>query len=166
MELTSITFVLENCEGITIDREHIGDFGCEEITSSITRCACNSISKHQYCKAFYIEINKAANLHYSSFGLESTATVFERLRAYNDITGIEITYEDGTSDYILMPWEDADSNGCTNKLQSSMVSDCEDLYIYIGETGSVTDLMDASSANDKEMVEAMWELYTACDGGW
>lgn len=143
-EVKSITIVLENCEEIPISKEHIGSFHCKDITTAIARTSCNSISKEQYCEEFYLEIHKNADRHYSSFGTESDETVFKRL-AYPDITGINITYEDDTAEYCIMPWKDGDSTGCNNEYQTSHVSKSGNMHICICRDKSIEDMVDFDS---------------------
>ena len=87
-EVKSIAIVLENCRAILISEEHIGSFYCKDITTTIYRTVCNSISKEQYCGDFCLEIYKDADRHYSIFGTESDEPVFKRL-AYLNITSID-----------------------------------------------------------------------------
>ena len=143
-EVKSITLVLENCEDIPISKEHIGSFYCKDITATISRTACNSISKEQYCGEFYLEIHKNADRHYSIFGAESDETVFKRL-AYPDITGINIIYEDDTAEYCIMPWKDADSTGCNNEYQTSHVSKSGNMHICISRDKSIENMVDFDS---------------------
>lgn len=158
-EVKSIALVLENCEVITIAREHIGKFHCKDITSTIARIACNSISKKQYCGEFYLEMHKNADGHYSSFGEESDETVFKRL-AYDDITRIKIIYEDDTVEYYIMPWEDADITGCNNEYQTSYVSKCGNMYICICRDKSIEDMVDFDSIDNLPVMESLWEIYS------
>jgi len=148
-QVKSITIVLENCEEITISQEHIGSFYCKDITTSIARTACNSITKEQYCKEFYLEIHKNADRYYSFWGIESDKTVFKRL-AYPDITGISITYEDDTAEYCIMPWKDADRTRCNNAYQTSYVSKSGNMHICICRDKSIEDMADFDSVDNLE----------------
>ena len=48
-EVKLISLTLENCEDIPIDRKHVGEFLCNNITSRDVRIACDSIAKQQLC---------------------------------------------------------------------------------------------------------------------
>lgn len=148
-DVKSIDLVLENCEVITISEEHIGSFYCKDITATIARIACNRIAKEQYCREFYLEIHKDADQHYSIFGSKSEETAFKRL-ACPDITGINITYEDGTTEYCIMPWKDADRTGCNNEYQTSYVSKRGNMHICICKDKSIEDIVDFDSIDNSE----------------
>ena len=143
-EVKSITLVLENCEEISISKEHIGSFYCKDITATIARIACNSIAKEQYCGEFYLEIDKDADRPYSVFEIERDKTVFERL-ACPDITGISIKYEDDTTEYCIMPWKDADRSGWSSAYQTSCVSKSGNMHICISRDKLIEDIVDCAS---------------------
>ena len=112
-EVKSISLALENCESISIDRKFVGEFLCNNITSRVFRIACNSIAKQQLCDELFIEINEDANVKYSCFGQESEEPAFDRLTKCPDVVGVEIVYEDDSSDYLLVPWNE--DNDYANK---------------------------------------------------
>lgn len=127
----SIELVLENCESIKFLPEQIGIFCCNNIVAQVARVACNSISKHLICEWMCIEIYSAANQKYTSFGQESEDTAFDRLMKFGDITAVEVTYEDGSVDYILVPWND--ENDYSNKYQTSYITEDNSLHILVSK---------------------------------
>lgn len=128
-EVKSVELVLENCESIKFSPDQIGAFGCTEIVAQVARVACNSISKYLSCKEMYMELYSAANQKYDSFGRESEHKAFERLCQYDDITGVEVVYEDGSKDYILVPWNE--ESEYSNKYQTSYIASDNSLRILV-----------------------------------
>ncbi len=145
-EVKSISLALENCESIPIDRKHVGEFLCNNIASRVLRIACNSIANQQLCDELFVEINKDANVKYSCFGQESEEPAFDRLTKCPDVVGVEIVYEDDSSDYLLVPWNE--DNDYANKYQSTYVSKCGHLYLMVSKTRTVQDLLKGQDVDD------------------
>lgn len=142
-EVKYIELCFENCEEVRIERQDIGLFWCDEITSSVARVAGNSISKHLFCKELYVEINPRADKHYDCFGAESEYTVFKRIMNWRDITHVNICYEDGTEDYVAVMWNE--ENECTNAYQSEAVDDFGNLHVMVSESEKI----DKEKANNQ-----------------
>lgn len=138
-EVQSVTLVLENCEFLTFDQKDIGHFWCDEITSTIARIACNAITRLDYCKEFFIQLRNTANQTYDSFGGPSEHTTFERLHTFDDVTSVEVTYDDGSVDSCNVPWNEG--NEYSNKFQTSFISDGGHLYLLISGTKTVEELL-------------------------
>lgn len=160
-EVESIELVLENCESITVKRKYIGDFWCDDITSTVARIAMNSISKYQKCKEFFLSLHKDADGIYNSFGSPSKSTVFTRLTDFPDITSVNVKYKDGSEEMYFVPWEDADESGSNNCYQTSFISKCGHIYIYIGERPMEEAIdLDMESLNSSECMDAYWDLLS------
>ncbi len=106
-----IEIVLENCEVIRINIEHIKFLSVRGIAFndffSIYTDGKKRIERNTSCKYLNIIINKKADKIYKSFGMFPDFTVFERLTKYDDITAID--YIDGnaeTIESISVPWKD------------------------------------------------------------
>ena len=125
-DIKAIEFVFENCECVTIDSKHIGDFLIEGIETKIRRVALNSISEYTTCERFEISIYKDANITVESYG--DKHKVFNRIMRWDDITSIYLKYEDGTEQKIDMPWVGKSYD--YNEAQSSFMCD-EHLYLTI-----------------------------------
>lgn len=138
-EVKLISLTLENCEDIPIDRKHVGEFLCNNITSRDVRIACDSIAKQQLCDELFVEINEDANVKYACFGQESEDAVFDRLMKCPDIVGVEVVYEDDSRDHLLVPWNE--DNDYTNTYQSTCVSKRGRLYLMVSKTRTVQDVL-------------------------
>ncbi|MCM1224859.1 MAG: hypothetical protein NC548_61465 [Lachnospiraceae bacterium] len=136
-EVKSVELVLENCESIKFLPDQIGIFCCDKITSYVARVACNSISKQLICEWMCIELYNSANQKYNSLGQESEDRALDRLGKFNDITAVEVTYEDGGVDYILVPWNE--ENDYSNKYQTSYVADDNSLRILVSKEQNAKD---------------------------
>lgn len=138
-EVKQIELVFENCEDMTFLPKQIGAFWCSDITAQVGRIACNSISKQLWCKELFLELYPVANQKYDSFGHKSEDTTFERICRFDDITGIEITYEDGSKDYILLPWNE--EGNYTNKHQSSQIDENGRLYVLVSKERDIKSVL-------------------------
>ena len=106
-----IQIVLENCEVIEINIEHIEFLSVRGIIFNDFLYKYsndkNGIERNESCKYLEIVINKKVDKIYKSFGMFPNFTVFERLTKYDDITAID--YLDGnaeTIESISVPWKD------------------------------------------------------------
>lgn len=136
MEVKQIMLIFENCESMTIPRKYIGVLFIDDIKTSISRCAINSISKSSSCESFGILIKS----EYSELGrdrlinLFTDAKPFERALQYSDITSIEVVYEDDSKEVIYVNWCDSDELWAfNNEYQSSGLNSIGDLWIEIGK---------------------------------
>lgn len=60
-EVESIELILENCENILIEKNHIGFMDFKNISKSIARRALNSVSEKMTSDGFAVEISAKAN---------------------------------------------------------------------------------------------------------
>lgn len=157
-EVKAITLVLKNCECISFQRSQIGVFWCDEIHSCVSRIAMNSISKHLYCKELFVELNKSADQPYETFDQMSERTAFQRLLEFQDITHIEIEYDDGTKEYIAVPWDERDDY--TNLYQSCTKSKSGHLYVLVCPDKKITDVVDQEYIDDPDMADIHWDLLS------
>lgn len=158
-EVKSVSFVLENCEVLTFDREYIGAFCVDGITNTISRIACNSIRKQQHCEKLYLALRRDADQQYDCFGHPSEDTAFKRIDSCPDITSIEITYEDGTTETCFVPWHEEDEY--INRYQHSYISEMRDLYLYICKYGDVFDVFHKTDIDDPD-IDDSWGLWAEC----
>ena len=103
--IKNLTFVLENCEHITVKGNTIGSFDITGIEKMIRRVACNEIGKYEVANSVAIELFPEADTKYNSFGEVSKSTAFKRLSEYADITGIEIEYDNGETESFLVDYD-------------------------------------------------------------
>ena len=148
----SVNLVLENCEVINIEAKYFGQLLLEKIRTKVYRVAMNSISRMQVVNRVAIELFSEANVPYDSFGEESRETIFDRLTNYNDITQIELLYDDEGKDteLFIVNWVDGDKCGCTNKLQKSYTSKPGNLYILIGKDMKLKNFFDKEEIEDEQ----------------
>lgn len=173
--LKSITFVLENCERITISGKYVGYFLVDDIKTSFLRMAANWIDKQEIAKTFVIEIHKDANKHnYDSFGfVHSNTTVFDRLNKYADITHICFVLEKESVDNVenevaheetycySVDWI-SEEPFYINKAQKNYISKCGNMYIVIAEDAEIGDYFDLEEINDQEAMDLHFDM---CDVG-
>ena len=160
MRIKYIELTLENCEVVTIDGKYIGDFLVDDISTSISRLACNWVGKVDWAGLVAIEIHKDDDEEY--YFLDGRkGTKFSRLTTLNDITHIDICLEEDVGDdsakshlySYAISWSDDDEE--ENKNQESYISDLGNLYIYINSKKSsdnkeIFDFFDKEAINDKD----------------
>ena len=164
MKLKSITFGFENCEIITIDGKYIGDFLVDDIRTSVSRIACNSVERMDTTYTFAIEIHKNANQEYSIFGeADQKRMTFDRLQV-PDITSIEFElenpYEDGSATehyYYWVHW--TGDNECFNDSEKSYISENGHLYIVISENEEIKDYFDMNVINNADEIGFKMSMY-------
>ncbi len=157
-EVKKIALHLENCEVWEFDRKDIGDFDCIGIRKSVSRLGSNCITDYTECDEFFIELFSSANVPQETPFYNESMSPFERLTGYADITAVEITYDNGTSEYISVPF-DGDCD-VINVLQTFYISKCGNLYLRISKSGSVMDRIDLDYVDDPECMNFKKEMYT------
>lgn len=178
--IKSLIITLENCEVIEIDGLYIGAFDVSGINKQISRIAVNAIIAHDNCDRFFVEIHPDANKEYTPFGLDETPgkknRVFDRLRAWDDITQIEFdlctdevyygTEEPNGSNcchyHYFVGWNEDPCNDAVNRNQHTYISKPGWLYILVdGEH----DLYDAISREDIDSDDYAKATEVLCDLG-
>ena len=136
MKIKYLNLVFENLESVNIDGKYIVDFNCNDIKTSVSRIAVNSIEEMVTCKNFYFSVKKEGNKEFENLVNEVQGDIFSRI-CYNDITSISfklvdertnekkvyqmyVTYKDGLHD--------------TNELQESFISKGGNLFVSVGES--------------------------------
>ena len=153
--------VLENCEVIEIEPKYFYDFTLEDIKEKISRKAVNCIGVSKTAYKVLMSINKKADRINKPFGIETPEpdTIFERLKNYNDITGISLTYEDDTEETYYVNYDEGKREGeigAPNINQDSYINEYGHLFITICSEKKVDDLFP-----DDELKEDIghWTLY-------
>lgn len=159
MLIRSIDLVLENCEVVTIEGKHIGDFYLGDIRQEIARMACNHIGMEEICHSFYIEIHKDANKD----------NAFKRLQTYNDITQVTVCLydqyaedpEEAIEKHYLLHWnEDSEYE---NEYQKSLIADTGWLYLVVEKDKTIEDVFDLDAINDAEHADFVASMYDIGD---
>lgn len=171
MKLKYITFVLENCDTVTINGKYICTFIVDDIKTSIHRIACNSIRRMDTANEIVIEIHKNADKPHYELGLDSyKTTAFEILARYGCITSIEFELEeqyieDGknpeTEHYnYYVSW--TGDNEYENDSQKSYISKPGHLYLVINKDKGIEDYFDKEEIDDEEFANFAFNM---CDIG-
>lgn len=152
-----VEFVFENCESFEIESKYFGGFQMDNITTSIARIACNSISKMQTVHTVVFEIFGEANVQYSAFGGAEKEYKLHRISEWNDITQLTLHYDDGTKENFFVDYDDGgnDGLGAENKNQKSYISAPGNLYLVIEKDKDVFDYFDKDEVNNEESVESI-----------
>lgn len=139
-QLQSICLELENLEYIELKDGEFQRFWLDEIYEVIHRVTANNyIGKSKMCRECFLELLPSADHIYD--GGDSKLTVFQRLQRRNDITSVVLTYDDGATETVFVPWE---GNGCEseNQLQTTHLSQCGAMHILIKRGGALSDYID------------------------
>lgn len=112
--VTQIDITFENCDYTIISAEYISDMYMSDFESKIIHDGIN-ILKKTYAKKIYLQFPFEGNVPILYGGL----LFFDRVREWNDITSIEVYYDDNTSEVYFVDW---DENGLgENKNQMSQI---------------------------------------------
>ena len=169
MILDKITFILENCDSVTIDGKYIGSFNVEDIRTTISRVACNAIMKMECAHTFFVEIHKDADEKYFEFGQNDSRFEQEKFKRLlvDDITAIEFDLVDQYAkegeeprrehyDYYV---EWTGDNDYVNASSHSFISDLGHLYIFIGPEEKYSEFIDKDVLNDKDAIDFKFKMY-------
>lgn len=143
-KLSKIEIGLENCDVITIDNEDIKYVSINSISKDIDIVQDGDIIEHSYCNSLNMLLKPSANKTYQEFqqnGKDYECKVFERLQTYNDITSIQLIYNNGTkTDDIYVLYKDKNENelGSPNVYMSTYISDFGDLFIVVDKDKTAT----------------------------
>lgn len=100
-DIEYIELVLERDEQIVIDRKYIGLLTINKIKRKITKSRINEINDCLTVGEFAIQISKKLNEEHQE-GLSGICTTFERLLHFNDITQVNIQFDDNTRDEFII----------------------------------------------------------------
>lgn len=136
--LKKLSLVLENCEEIVLAPDELIRAQLRGIKTEVIYTS-GVIIEHQACEELFLELSPRADRHYDWYGEPSEDTAFQRL-ARPDLTNVELTYEDGTSHYVAVPW-DRGENECMNRLQTSVRTKAGTLQIFISKSSSMAEFL-------------------------
>lgn len=130
-----LELVRENCDIISVDAIDIARIYLNDISSDVYVDAGGAYAKVQYADTIYIKFKPSANKdHYELECIDLEQPIFELLNL-NDIAGLDMFFDDGTSEYIQIQWLDDDAG--VNHYQQNYMDDDGNLYIGIGEYADV-----------------------------
>lgn len=101
-----IKLIFENCEVIDITKA-VGDFSIEGISKGIHRVASNCVGS--FITADFVKFQIYGDGEFKNISF-SDRPPFDRILTYNDITGIELTYNDDTIETIYPVFEGEEIN--------------------------------------------------------
>lgn len=130
--VSRIDLVLENCEVICVPEEKIRRFHVTGISRTVERIAVNSIRENTRCEELFVELLPGANVATAFQTALGDVLPFDRLVRHRDICAIDVIYEDGTNEYIYVPW--GGDSDYTNESQRSELTEEGRLQITVGET--------------------------------
>ena len=138
--IKTIDIVFENCEVYSLTPKMIDMCVVNDIRRNI------GVNVFQYedgevyesvsCKEMLLSINRKG---LTTIGGWDDKTLLEDRIENKDITHLDIIYEDGSNDYISVPWMDKDGNKYINALQNNLYyqhkfgNDGESLAIIIND---------------------------------
>ena len=149
----SVELVFENCEEVKLPCKAFGDFYVAGIEQHISRIASNAICRITRAKDIAIELYPECEQFADKSCLFDGISVFDRITKYNDITHINIVYEDG-EEYISVDYDD-NSNEATeaeNINQKTYMSSCGVLYIVIAKGKGIFDYYDKELIEDQDKI--------------
>ncbi|MBR4588319.1 MAG: DNA translocase FtsK [Lachnospiraceae bacterium] len=149
-QVEKIMLVFENCETAVLSvgdmyKSDVYSLHIKDVSKQIRSYALNSVCEVITCSyvSFILNPNANQNMQWSEIDL------FECLSKYRDITHIDVMYDDGTDDYIEVPWGDDDYD---NKYQSA--SFLEDgrlkVEIYKSKDRTADDKKDEKTSTEPE----------------
>lgn len=106
-----IRLCFENCNVVTIYPKDVLELFIKGVSYDLW------LNEIQYdinkkCKSLVLKLNKSVLKNKTYFEVTTADTQFSlmyHLKNYHDITGIEIVKQDESSEYIMVPWKDTDS---------------------------------------------------------
>lgn len=138
----NITFIFENLEHATFNPDDIGYFSLADIHQEICRVALNEIQKINIAGIVAVELNSnAKGKLFLPNGENEDASALSRLYKFDDITAIEVTYEDGSSELYYVKYENNinESFPWNNVYQRSALLNSGNYAIVIGKDKKISD---------------------------
>ena len=158
-EIKELGITFENCEHITIPRNVIGAITIDDIHEKVRRMASNSITHHKVVDTVVIEIFKEGNTTYEYFPMDDSCMIFDRITQYDDITWIEVVYQDNTVDEFCVKYEiEEEYLGAPNTRQKSKISELGNLYLVIDDE-PFEDWFSDDDINNKDRVEYDKDMF-------
>lgn len=160
----SITLVFENCEEVEFPANAIGDFDLSDISRSIRRVACNSITECTSVKSVFIELFKCGD-NAAGYPHADNITKFDRISSHNDITTIQVDFGDRQEEF-LVDYDEGDEAGllgAANVNQKVWVSKPGNLYITIAKGKDVEDFVNKEEKDNAEEMNLHMDMMDIGD---
>lgn len=156
-DVTKITIVFENCEYIDFVPQDFGTFLLDDITTSISRIACNSIAEMKHANTVALEIfDTKINTEYNPFDIENEKQkVINRFAQCDDITSIIVEFNDNTKESFYVAWGEDEY---VNEFQKTQLGKNGNLYIVISKEETIENYFTAENMDDKEFSKISKDL--------
>lgn len=103
-KIKSIDLVFENCESAVVPIDAIYFFAISDVRKQYSICNVDEIHEYNYGKYFGMVFHDLKSLEYDAWSSGEKRSLYKRITDHMDITSVDIMYEDGTHDYIGVPW--------------------------------------------------------------
>lgn len=144
-KVESVVFMFKDYESIEIPAKYIGSIFIGDIQNNIERITLDTIQEKSTCKEFYIEVFGEFNGEYDSL---YNISIFERFMKSRDIVTLELKYDDGSSQYLSLPYRGEREN----QWQAVWISKLGNAYICISERKCLEDFISEKDANNQVLV--------------
>jgi hypothetical protein len=127
-KIKSIILILENCEIIEIPKENIYNFGVNINKKNISLCNGDEIHESNLADWFYISISKLDEILMARLGeKKKTEKALKRIKNCLDITGIELSFDNGEKVEFYPPWG-GDMPWCSTNLYAKMTKRIHEVW--------------------------------------
>ena len=130
--LDHIVITFENCENVTIPKQYI--LSLQIPNATVQRVYRHGVIWCEYYGSVDLKLTSEidTNCYVSPKGGwdHEECTVTQRIEKWDDIVYIDLVYEDGSSECLRVPWEDADKDSNSN-YQTSFWAEGNKDYYYI-----------------------------------
>lgn len=140
--LESIEIIFENCESYIVPADGIEKLSISNITYSFTvhvngymdgkYTEKGEMHADAYCENFQLILNKKGNMSRSSWDSQFNGLpdLKNRLKTH-DVVGIDFTFTDESSIYILVPWEDGDNETINGLMKCKFDKESDFTLVFI-----------------------------------
>lgn len=139
-EIKNVTFILENCEYITVPVKNFLKLDLTEVDNEYYNLEC--------------VIKKMDNIEYRPF--TNDLSPFNRLSMSDDITRLEIEFTDGTIKLIQLVWEGTDFN---NYCQISHVISWNEISISINEENMIKKMKEQCADKANRILNILYQDF-------
>lgn len=139
-EIKNVTFVLENCEYITVPLRNFTTLDLTEVDNEYYNFECI--------------IEGMDNIEYSPF--TNDLSPFNRLSMSDDITSLEIEFMDGTIKLIQLVWEGTDT---TNYCQISSMISWNKISINIDKENTIKKMKEQCANKADKILDILYQDF-------
>lgn len=142
-EIKNVTFILENCEYITVPVKNFLKLDLTEVDNEYYNLEC--------------VIKKMDNIEYRPF--TNDLSPFNRLSMSDDITRLEIEFTDGTIKLIQLVWEGTDT---TNYCQISYMIGWNKISINIDKENTIKKMKEQCADKADKILDILYHSCNEC----